>query len=304
MRIKKGQQSWIENRKKKKEKEKRSVFFRIVYYFLLIAFVGVTIYIFIFSPFLQINHLELRGVEDLEYDKVSKELHYLSKGKYLEIIPRNNFILISKRKIRNHLMEKFKKISEVKVEKIFPDTIKVEITERESLLLWCSGGPCYIVDEKGCAYSGADFESPEIKENNLIRLADASAKPVNLGEKVLNKDYISFVLELAEELKKEAPINISSECQTSCRVAEDVRIKTSEGWDIYFNGKISAKQSIRALKTFLEKEMKTEDKERLEYIDLRAENKVYYKFKDEEEGEGEKGQNEETQAGTDDDQKD
>ncbi len=161
----------------------------------------------------------------------------------------------------------------------------MKITERKSLLLWCSGGPCYIVDEKGYAYSGADFESPEIKENNLIRLADISAKPVNPGEKVLDEDYINFILELTEEIKKEALIDILDEYQTACRAAEDLRVKTSAGWDIYFSGQIPAKQSTRTLKTFLEKEMNEEERKNLEYIDLRVENKVYYKFKNQEEDE-------------------
>lgn len=307
MRTKKGQQSWIENRRKKKQKEKRSVFFRMAFYFLSIAFAGVTIYIFIFSPFLQINYLSLKGVEELEYEEVSKELCYLLNEKYLGFIPRNNFILTSKRKIKSRLMKQFKKISEVEVKKIFPDTIKVKITERKALLLWCSGGPCYIIDEKGHAYSGADFESPEIKENNLIRLADISAKPVNLGEKVLDEDYINFILGLREEIKKEALVDILDEYQTACRVAQEARIKTAEEWDIYFSGKIPAKQSVRTLKTFLEKEMDLEKRKNLEYIDLRVENKVYYKFKDlEEDGDeqDENDQDEETQASIDDNQKD
>jgi len=281
MRIKKGRQSWAENRKRRKQKEKRSVFFRVAFYFLLVAFTGVTIYVFIFSPFLQIKNINLAGVEDIRYEEISEELLFLLKGEYFGFISKNNFILISKKKVKNNLTEKFKKISKVEIEKIFPDTIKIKITERKALLLWCSGGPCYIVDEKGYAFSGVNFESPEIKENNLIRLADVSAKSVNLGEKVLNEDYIDFVLSLTEEIKKEALIDTFDEYQTTCRVAEEIKIKTTEGWDIYFSGKINAKQSVRTLRTFLEKEMNEEKRKNLEYIDLRAENKVYYKFKDE-----------------------
>ena len=302
MRTKKIRQSWVEKRKKKKQKEKHSVFFRAVYYFLLAAFAGVTAYIFIFSPFIQINYLRLEGTEELGYEKVLEELKISLSGKYFGFIPKNNFVLISKKKIRNRLMEKFKKVSNVEVKKVFPDTVNVKITERKALLLWCSGGPCYIIDEKGRAYDGADFESPEIKENNLIRLADTSAKPVNLGEKVLGEDYINFILELTEEIKKEALVDISDEYQTACRAAEDVRIKTTAGWDIYFSGKIPAKQSIRTLKTFLKKEMDEEKRKNLEYIDLRVENKVYYKFKDlgeDKNDQDDDDQDEETQASID-----
>lgn len=302
MRTKKIRQSWVEKRKKKKQKEKHSVFFRAVYYFLLAAFAGVTAYIFIFSPFIQINYLRLEGTEELGYEKVLEELKISLSGKYFGFIPKNNFVLISKKKIRNRLMEKFKKVSNVEVKKVFPDTVNVKITERKALLLWCSGGPCYIIDEEGCAYGGVNFESSEIKENNLIKLVDVSAKPVSLGEKILSENYINFILELAEEIKKEAPISVLGEYRTACRAAEEVRVKTAEGWDIYFSSKIPAKQSIRTLKTFLEKEMDEEKRKNLEYIDLRVENKVYYKFKNLEEDKNdqdEDDQDEETQTNTD-----
>ncbi len=296
MRIKKVKQDWVERRKEKKEKERRSVFFKTVYYFLLVVFCGVTVYVFVFSDFLKINRVNLEGLEELKYEEVAKELNILLEGKYFEVISRNNFILISERKITNHLMEKFKKISGVEVKKIFPDAIEVKIAERDSLLLWCSGGPCYFIDEGGYAYNGADFESREVKENNLIRLADASAKPVDLGEKVLSEEYIGFVLRLVEEIKKESPIDILDECQTACRVAEDVRLKTVEGWDIYFSGKISEEKSVRVMKTFLEKEMDEEKRKNLEYLDLRAENKVYYKFKNLEEREDSQGEKSEEES--------
>jgi hypothetical protein len=54
------------------------------------------------------------------------------------------------------------------------------------------------------------------------------------------------------------------------------------------------KNSIGTLKTFLDKEMDQEKRRKLEYIDLRAENKVYYKFKDQEENvdDGQNGEQE------------
>lgn len=274
-----------------RKREEQSLFFKIVYFFLLFTFAGVVIYILIFSPFLQVSYLNLEGVEELEYEKVYGKLDYLLSGKYLWIFPKGNFILVYKGKIKKELLNEFKKIRKVDVKKIFPDTVNVKIEERESLILWCSEGPCYIIDEQGYAYTGADFESREIKENNLVRLVDISAKPVNIGEKILDEDYVQFVTKIREKLKRELNIGISDEYSTTTKLSEVIKIKTNDGWDIHLSSQIPLDQSIRTLKTFLDQKITDEIKKELEYIDLRVENKIYYKVKKAEGEENEESKN-------------
>ena len=269
----------------KKEKKRNPFVLRIIFDVLLVTFLAAVGYILFFSPYLQINQLFLGGVEELDYEKVIAEINYNLDDKYLKVIPRNNFVLISINHLRNDLMEKFRKIESVEAEKIFPGTITIKIKERKALMLWCSGGPCYIVDEKGYAYSGADFNSPEIKENNLIRLIDVSARPVTLGEKNLNPEFVQFTFGIRDKLGEELGISIGDEYFTKSAVAEEVQIKTNEGWDIYFSSQLSLDRSIVTLKLFLDDKINNDDKSKLEYIDLRVEDKVYYKFKDSENAE-------------------
>ena len=266
----------------KKEKKMNPLLLRIVFDILLLAFFGIAGYIFFFSPYLRINKLVLSGVEELDYEKVLGEINSRIQGKYFNIVPRNNFILIFRKNLENDLLNKFKKIESVGITKEFPDKLEVAINERKALILWCSGGPCYITDSKGYAYAGADLGLPELEENNLIRLVDLSVRPVDLGQKVLEPDYIQFVLGIKRELLDELGLELEDEYSTKSSVAEEVRVKTKEGWDIYFNSKISFNQSVEILKMFLNEKIGTEEHAKLEYIDVRIENKVFYKFKDNE----------------------
>jgi cell division septal protein FtsQ len=266
----------------KKEKKRNPFALRIIFDVLLVAFLATAVYILFFSSYLQINHLFLDGIEELDYQKIIAEINSNFDGKYLKIIPRNNFLLISQNRLKNDLMEKFKKIESIEVKKKFPNAVSVKIKERKALMLWCSGGPCYIVDERGYAYSGADFNSPEIMENNLIRLVDISARPVNLGEKILGPEFIQFTLGIKDKLSEEIGINIGDEYLARSAIAEEVKVKTDEGWDIYFNSQISLDQSIKTLKLFMDEKINSDDRNRLEYVDLRVEDKVYYKFKNNE----------------------
>jgi len=267
---------------KKEEKAPSHVISRIIFRFVLLIFVGSVGYVLLFSSFLEIRKVKLVGISELNYGDVYGKIDELLAKKDFNFVSRKNFILFPSGKIKSELENTFRKISEVKIEKIFPDSVVVEIVERKALLMWCSAGPCYIVDENGYAYTGADFESDEIKQNNLLSVIDNSGKSVAIGEKVLDDDYIEFVISLKDKLENDTGINVNNEYGTQSKIAEEVRVKTEEGWEIFFSTTLPMEGSIQTLKTFLEKEMADKDKSKLEYVDLRAENKVYYKFKDEE----------------------
>jgi cell division septal protein FtsQ len=254
---------------------------RFLYYVLWVLFFSISIYIFLFSHLLSVQKLSVSGVKELSYENVIDCIKATYSGNYLKLFPQNNLILISKNKIRNNLLASFPKIKNIDVEKYFPDLIKVNIEERSSLILWCSGGPCYIIDENGYAFTDASLDSPEVTGNNLIKLVDTSAKPVALGKKILEDSFINYLLSLREELKK-ADINVGEEWKTPSLVAEEVEIPTNEGWRIYFSGSFPPDEAVRTLKTFLAEEVPQEKRSLLEYVDLRVENKVYYIIKGEE----------------------
>ena len=284
---------------KKEEKAPSHVFSRIIFRFVLLIFVGSVGYVLFFSSFLEIRKVRLVGISELNYGDVYGKIDELLAKKDFNFVSRKNFILFPSEKIKSELKNTFKKISEVRIEKIFPDSVVVEIVERKALLMWCSAGPCYVVDENGYAYVWADFESEEVKQNNLLSVIDNSGKPVAVGEKVLDGDYIKFVISLKDKLENETGIKINNEYGTQSKIAQEVRVKTEEGWGIFFSSNLSMEDSIQTLETFLEKEMADKDKSKLEYVDLRAENKVYYKFKDEEQADSNAQTNaENTQTGT------
>jgi cell division septal protein FtsQ len=260
----------------------KDAFPKIIFRFIFLLFAVSLAYVLFFSPFLEIKKVYLEGTIELNHEDVNSKINEVLAKKTLNLISRNNFILFPYSKIKSELLGGFKKISNVKIEKVFPDLIKVKITERKSLLIWCSAGQCFIIDENGYAYTGADFESEEIKQNNLLSIIDNSGKSVIIGEKILNDNYTKFAISLKDELDRETGIKVNSEYHTGSKMADEVKVKTGEGWEIYFSAVLPIEDSIRTLKTFLDKEIDQGERSKLEYVDLRAENRAYYKFKDEE----------------------
>lgn len=272
---------------KKEELPQDPVVARAIFRILIIFFVASVAYILFFSPFLEIKDIQLKGTSEIKYEEVYQEIKMVLSGKYLRFIPKDNLIIFPKQEMGKSLLDKFKKINSIETKKHFPSGIEIEITERKTLFVWCSSGSCYIVDENGYAYMEADFNSEQIKQNHLVTLIDDSSKQVSIGDKVLQEEYINFVANLRDELRKETGLEVTDEFHTQSRIAEEAKVMTSEGWQIFFSSVIPIESSLQTLKTFLEKQINEESKSKLEYVDLRAENKVYYKFKDEEPKDGE-----------------
>ncbi|TSD02072.1 MAG: Uncharacterized protein Athens071425_170 [Parcubacteria group bacterium Athens0714_25] len=276
-------QQWIKNKREKKVRHERSLFLRAIFYFLLASFVAVFLYVLFFSGFLKISKITLEGAKDLKREDVLEIVDNYLHGKYWGIVEKNNFILVFEGKLENKILDKFRKIRSIEVEKIFPNTLNIIIDERESLLIWSAGDEKFVLDENGRAYERADFNSKLVKENNLVEIKDESNKSVSIGEKVLSSDYIDFSLAIRDRIEKEIDLPIENQYRTNSRIADEVIVRTQEGWDIFLNNKLDLDYSSRMLKTFLEKQVGQDQRRELEYVDLRIEKKIYYKFKKKEE---------------------
>ena len=67
----------------------------------------------------------------------------------------------------------------------------------------------------------------------------------------------------------------------------ELRVKTVQGWEIYFSTERPITTQARILKRILKSKLVEEDLSQLEYIDLRIKGKAVYRFKNYEEREKE-----------------
>ncbi|MDD3498312.1 MAG: hypothetical protein PHH24_02260 [Candidatus Moranbacteria bacterium] len=267
------------NPQKDKITKKMRIKKTVIFDFLLVLFLGVVFYSFIFSKFLEITEIEISGLETLDHKETESEIREILEGKYLWIVPKNNILLVAEERFSDKVEEKFKKLEDVRTDKIFPDKLKIYAKERDSVLVLCSKGDCFFIDKNGFSYIRADFDSPEAAQNNMIKLIDESGKRIEEGEQVLRSDFVDFIFSAKEELENTAGVDVSSEYRSKSLIAEEVIVQTSRGWDIYLSSGFPIEKSAKILKTVLSKQITLKEANELEYIDLRSENKVFYRMK-------------------------
>ena len=263
--------------KSAKQKKISQIISRIIFYVLLLAFLGVTGYVLFFAPYLKISQINVSGNIELNSDEIKSLVENRQQGKLLKTIPQNNFLLIRTKSLENFLIGQFKKIKQVTVTKKFPDTLEINLQERKALLILCSGEKCFLIDEGGIAYLEADFNSPELVQNHLIKISDKSAGSVKIGDVVMNQAFIQYVSGLREELQTLGLV-VDADYWTPSLVSNEIDLKVTNGQELYFSTQFPLESAVKTLDIVLKKELSKVAQSEIAYIDLRTENKVFYKL--------------------------
>ncbi len=281
MTMREKREHWASERKKKKTVSKIKKFIRLMLIrdMLIMLFLAVSIYSFIFSDFLEITEIKVINDGTIAPEDISREISREIDGKYFKIISKRNFIFFNSGNIEKKLKNDFKKIKAISIDRNFPNKINIKIQERNLILSLCSKGECYFIDERGYAYEKMSSDLSFINRSETIELIDESGKEIFENEYVLLPSYIEFIVAIADVLKKDTDVEILNEYRTKSRISEELIVQTKKGWDIYFNAKVPIEKSIQTLKTLLNRHLLLRDLHELEYIDLRSENKVFYRMK-------------------------
>lgn len=254
-------------------------FLRFLFFLVGMAFVGVLFYALFFSSFLEITSISVNGNEYVGRDSVLEIINPEISGKYLNYIKKNNLLLIRTKKIEKEMGRDFKIIRESKIKRKFPSELVVEITERKPQMVFCSQQKCFLIDENGEAYDSY-FTSEENDKNNFIILREESSREINIGEVILEKKYMEYIQGIRRELLIRLETEVENNFRSTSLISKDIRVKTKDGWEIYFNENIELEKEIEMLKVVLENKIEKNQRLDLEYVDLRIDNKIYYKFRD------------------------
>jgi len=231
----------------------------------LAVFIGIFYSLFFLEVF-QIEKIIVTGEK-----KVAKQELELLVEERLEsrilFFKTKSIFAVDLKQIKKDILSHFPQIAEVEVSRGFFDTVNVAVIERQALASWCQEENCFLLDNEGIIFE----QIPEAKPGLiLVKTKPGSAE---LGERVIEKEKLSQILEINSKLATEVKISVK---EVSLISEERLNMKTFAGWQIYFNLKGNLDWQLTELKMVLEKQIPPERRDELEYIDLRF-SRVYYK---------------------------
>ncbi len=280
------------NKKNRKTKNRRkeswlSFIKKIMFWTVFMSFWGVATWTLLFSNVMKVQHIVSTGVSaDLSDLLIEEHVQQIISGKYFNVVPKDNLLLISKKSIADKLKKDHKLIRDVSIMKKFPTSILVNIQKRKNYIIWCNKHKCMFIDERGEAFC----EIEDFEDNEKIKVIDTSNKAFSLGDRVADPKFAIFSKQLPKALLEELHIEIEPILRTPSSMSEEVRVITSDGWKGFFSTSRSLDVQLKVLKKILREKIQPTQMSQLEYVDLRIKGKATYKFKQHDEEEDESKQ--------------
>ncbi len=264
---------------------KLKIYSGIVAFFILVAGAA---YLIIYSPLFRIKNisvtqlnaaeLEERQIpygagEKIDPENVIQDLKnvLVKQSKFAGLLGFDN-ILVWKNGNFEEIFKLYPQIAELTIEKdYFERQIGIIIRERQRKGIWCVNDSsdalkCYWFDKNGVLFEDA----PSIEGNLINKVNDFSGRNLEIGAPVLAEKLFSNLIEIFDVLEK-SDLNVKSLKLERIELQEVVSESSPK---IYFSLRIDPSFGLSALES-----IKNIGLEKIQYIDLRVENRAYYKIK-------------------------
>ena len=232
-----------------------------VYPLLFCVFLAAAIYFIFFSPYFRVKTViygETKYVSREELNKVTEQ----SRG-----ILNNNIITFGFFNFRGRIGEVIG-VKSFQIIRKWPNEIDINIVEKSPTFVWEILNHKYLIDENG--YAWADYQDKYV---SLPVIVDTKNIPVQLGDKVVPASFVQFASDLFVNFDNTTGFKIAK--IEVLDIISDLKVTTAAGWYVFFDTSRTAKNELTSLVRVLE-EVRTK-KKNLEYVDLRIDNRIFYK---------------------------
>lgn len=213
-------------------------------------------YVLVFYEFFWVKDIEVLGNDSIEkeliLDSVNNSINFRS------------IFLIKTAIISDNVLSQFPEIYLASVSRDFPDKLIVSVKERHAIAIWCNGNleNCFYVDKEGFLFKDTDSK-------NLVVISSNSN--FGLNDTVIESEKLLALNELWQEVRELGIYWFELN-------GSDIVAHTTNGFVIKFISSEDLISQAKILKLTLDSEISKEDFENLEYIDVRFENRAYFKL--------------------------
>jgi len=241
-----------------KKPEKRRPWKKIIIFSSLIIVLFIA-FIFL-SPVFLIREINIENNQTLDKELIKTEVQNSLSG-------RSYVFLYSEEKIKEHLTSVLP-IENVQTKAWLPNKLIVTVFERTPYVQVQSGEKLFILDRLGVVM-------PEnTATTGLVKMTILESIATSPGQKIIDPEIMKKFIEINDKVKSETKFSIEN-IELEDRNAKTPVHITNAGWKIYFDINGDIEKQIIKLKTVLQEQIK--DGVPIEYIDLRFEDRVYYK---------------------------
>lgn len=257
-----------------RRKKKRRLVLRLTSIFLIVVLIAASaVYLLFFAGYFEIKKVNSSVAEGISETEIGQSINSWLDRSFWGIRRRDNSLLVSFDEVENLLAKQFPKIESVEFSKDSLQEISVSIISRKPEGIWClsAKNKCFFFDRAGVAYAETGPSNGAIFTN----VDDRRDREVELGRKIAPDDWLSSII-TARKLLLESGFN-ALEFVIGSGSFDEFEAKTEQGWKIFFSNSTDIAGQIRAMLILLDQKLSGDQKSNLQYIDLRIQDRIYYK---------------------------
>ncbi len=234
---------------------------------------GVLGYLLFFAKLFDVRTVEVRSPSVISTDAIRIKVDDVLNKKYLGIGRRSNIFIFSPQHIATVLAEEFPRIASIDIRRTSLHSIAIVIKERVAVGLWCLPvrERCYYFDAHGDSFLEILPSSGSI----FTPINDFRERRIEIGENVAGSDWRENIFGVKKILQ------FGGITVVNFTIPEDsydeFQAMTNEGWNILYSKDINTRRQTDSLLLFLKEKITPEVRTTLEYVDLRIEDRIYYK---------------------------
>ena len=241
--------------------------FRIKLYFgifFIFLFFIALLYILRYSPVFQVRDFRIVGNQQLSKEVILTTLKPLAvNNRWEEFLGWQNLIIWN----QDNVDFSGTALLTAEIDRDWlRQSINITIKERERLAVWCGiNNYCYWIDQSGIA-----FEEAPLTEGSLILTIHNNSESVVLGAKIAEE---RFEIILISVLKGILELHLPVKKIVFDKRLQEIEITAYSGPDLFFSIRFDPSLNLSSLRSLQEKD----ELRKAKYIDLRVENRIYYK---------------------------
>lgn len=222
------------------------------------------------SPLLAITSITINGSFPISADPMADTIKAQLEKKRLIIGTERNILLFSKTDFIAHVKTSYA-VNNIQIKKSFPHTLEISIDETPRSAIWIARGINFAVDGQGKILGAAQ----SIKPNDIQLYSTANIFP-STGDQVIEPRMLKLMSDLSENVQLKT-LGIDYISIGDDRAAHKIAIKTKKGFEIILDPSGAVYQQLNSLDKILTQIVPADKISTLEYIDLRFENRIFYK---------------------------
>ena len=232
-------------------------------------------FIFLISLSVYVLRLERFQIKEVVgREEVISRARELLEGYYLWIIPRTSALFYPRREIKENLLRAFPRFKSINLDVDSSHTLSINVLERTSFAMYCKDiSKCYFIDEDGLIFALAPSFSGTVYFTYTTE--DPITNPI--GERFVS---VEDFRNLSEFIETFGVLSIYPKgLETS---SEEYKLLLPTGGEIIWRRDTDLNLVYANLEAFLADDaIRTQSNflDKISHLDLRTENKVFYKFK-------------------------